>query len=209
MGSLAVIRPEDDAEARQASDWCNDLLAAAISQGHVKAADVDQTRPADATNIKACLAGPADLACYFGHGNADRWLTKGAITIDKANVSAGAQKCIVSIACKTSRNLGPDAVVAGVRSWLGFTIAVAVIPPHKTRDPLGEAIVNGLASLCNNSTMQQARDLIASELDRVATDYEAGGKYASDPSALYGYFAATAMRDHVVVHGDPNFIPLP
>ena len=209
MGDLAVIRPEDDANARQASDWCNDLLSAAISQGHAKIDDIDQKTPADATNIRACLRRRADLVCYFGHGNVDSWLTKGASTIDKTNVSAGAQKCIVSIACKTSRNLGPDAVVAGVRSWLGFTIAVGVIPPYKTRDPIGEAIVNGLASLCKNSTMQQARDLIASELDTVVSEYDTGGKYASDPEAYFGYFAATAMRESVVVHGNPNFIPLP
>lgn len=170
--------------------------------------DVDSGTPADATEITKVLGGSADLICYFGHGDEDHWLTSGAPTIDAGNVSAAAGKAILSIACRAGRNLGPDAITAGVISWLGFTIAVPVIAPHKTHDPIGEAIVRALAGLGGKGTMQQARDDMAAEFDQLVDDYDTG-KFSTHPAAPLGYFAAMCLRDHVVLHGKTSCQPLP
>ncbi|MBV9771531.1 MAG: hypothetical protein JOZ32_18315 [Bryobacterales bacterium] len=93
-------------------------------------------------------------------------------------------------------------------AWLGFTIKVAVIKPHKNSDPIGAAIVNGLALLGRQATLQQTRDQLASNFDQLVTEYDTG-KYMMHPEAEIGYFAAMSLRDHVVVHGTVNFQPLP
>jgi hypothetical protein len=74
---------------------------------------------------------------------------------------------------------------------------------------MGEAIVNGLAQLASHGTMQMARDEIASLLNQVVTDYDSGGRYSTHPGASFGYFAAMALRDHVVLQGSHNLQPLP
>jgi len=213
MGDFAIIRPKDDKSSRQASDWANDLIAKLKAAVHSEIDSVDDWSPANTTNILASLSGKADLVCYFGHGEEDRWLTSNSATLDTGNVTgikgqSAKGRAIVSIACKTSCKLGPAAITAGVKAWLGFTIKVKVIAPHNLLDPIGDAIVDGIALLSKKGTMQQARDRLAANLDQLVTAYDSG-KYAQHPEAEMGYFAAMSMRDHVVVNGNANFQPLP
>jgi hypothetical protein len=94
-----------------------------------------------------------------------------------------------------------------VTSWLGFTINVAVIAPQKGVDPIGDAMVAGLSVLGSGQTMQKARDELYAQLDQVATDYDTG-RFSTHVAATLGYYAALAMRDHLVVHGAGSFAPL-
>jgi len=208
MGDFIVVRPRDDAPARQASDWCDTLSTQLIAVGHSKSADIDDSSPPDTATICAAIGGIGDLICYFGHGDETAWLTGGAVTIDAGNVASAGGKAVVSIACKTARDLGADAVTAGVACWLGFTIKVPVIVPHRTRDPFCDAIVDGLASLGMHKSMQQARDDIFSNLDQLAEDFDTGS-LRSHPASALGYFSAMCLRDHVVVHGNSAHRPLP
>jgi hypothetical protein len=204
---FSVIRPQDDGNSQQCSDWADNLITNLKAGGHSKAIDVDNLTPANSSNILAALKSGSSLICYFGHGDEGSWLTHSATTVDKSNVSAAAGRAIVSVACKTARGLGPDAITAGVEAWLGFTCKVAVITPHKGVDPIGDAIVDGLTELGAAKTMQEARDEIRSKMDKLVTEYDTG-KYAMHPAANIGYFAALALRDHVVVHGNTGFVPL-
>jgi hypothetical protein len=213
VGSFAIIRPRDDQQARQASDWADELIKQLTAGAHRRIADIDDRTPPDAANILGALAGSSDLVCYFGHGDENSWLTGQLPTLDTGSATAAKGspangRAIVSVACKTGCNLGPAAITAGVQAWLGFTTKIAAIKPHKTTDPIGSAIVDGLALLGNRGTMQQARDQLASNFDQLVTDYDTG-RYMMHPEAEIGYFAAMAMRDHVVVHGTVSFQPLP
>lgn len=209
MGDFAVIRPRDDAAAQQAADWCDQLVSDFLAAGHAVSADVDDTSPADTANIISALGSSATLVCYFGHGDDDSWLTGGTATIDASNVGAGAGKAVVSVACRTGRNLGPDAITAGVTSWLGFTIKVPVfaIALYKNVDPIGEAIVGGLSGLGTGGTMGQARAAIEANCDQLAADFDSG-PLATHPVSQIGYYAALSLRDHVVLHGSSGFAPL-
>jgi hypothetical protein len=206
MPSFALIRPKDDAVAHQASDWGDSVESAFLGSGHTKSVNVDDLSPA---NIVAALGTLASLICYFGHGDECSWLTRGARTVFAADFTRAAAKGVVSIACKTGCHLGPDAITAGVEAWLGFTSNVAVtgIGPHKGADPFGDAIVAGLSVLGASQTMQQSRDQLYSELDQLSIEYDTG-KFNSHPGAGLKYFAAIAMRDHLVLHGTATFIPL-
>jgi hypothetical protein len=208
VGSFTFIRPSDDADASQASDWADDLINKFTANGHTIAKDVDDSTPADTKNIVAAVRGKTDLICYFGHGDEHSWLTNSTPTFDASNVVAATGKAVVSVACKTGCNLGPAAITAGALAWLGFTIKVAIMAPHKNVDPIGDAIVDGLEFLANNRTMQEARDEISANFDRLVGDYDSG-RYSSHPEAEFGYFAALSLRDHVVLHGQSNCTPLP
>ena len=208
MSDFSVIRPEDDNVARQTSGWCDELIRKFTANGHRLADDVNQWTPADQASMVARMGGTTDLICYFGHGETDCWLTNGTATIDANTIHHAAGKAVISIACDTACNFGPDAITAGVVAWLGFTILVAVMAPHKNQDPIGEAIVDGLELLGNGRTMQEARDEIAANLDQLVVRFHSGGSLASHPAAAFGYYASMAMRDHVVVHGQANHVPL-
>lgn len=207
MPSFALIRPRDNAGARQASDWGDSVADAFLTSGHSKSIDIDDTSPADKAHIIPALGSKVGLICYFGHGSEHSWLTGGVGTVTAGDFTSAASKAVASIACKTGCNLGPDAVTAGVEAWLGFTISVAVIVPHKGVDPIGDAIVAGLSVLGAGQTMRQSRDELYSQLDQVRQDYDTG-RFSSYPVAVLGYFAALAMRDHLVLHGTTGFSPL-
>jgi hypothetical protein len=207
VGTLVTIRPQDDLEAEQASDWCDDLTAELSAGGHVVVSDVVANTPPDEVQIKATLRQEANLACYFGHGDEHSWLTDSVATIDKRNVQAAAGKAVVSIACSTGCNLGPDAIAAGVTAWLGFTLDLPIIRPHKNIDPIGEAIVSGLACLGTGGTVQEARDAIAANLGSLVSEFRSG-YLRHHPGASAGYFATMAAMDRVVAHGSVHHQPL-
>jgi hypothetical protein len=210
MGSFVLIRPQDDAESRQASDW-GKMISEYWTKVtvHTKSQDINQYSPADAKTISAAIGSSADLVLYFGHGDDTSWLTSGSATIDASNVHPASGKAVVSVACKTGCNLGPDAITVGVRSWLGFTIMVAVVAMHKTRDPFGDAMYKGIQCLGSGGSMQNARDAIVSELDQLRKDFDKGGSLNTHPAWQLGMFAAIALRDHTVLHGDAAYCPLP
>ena len=133
----------------------------------------------------------------------DEWLTLGRSTIDRSNVSAASGKAIVSIACSTGRNLGPDAVTAGVDSWLGFTMKFPVITPYLTQDPIGDAIAESLECLGHGKSLQDARDKISVKLSDVADEYDTGA-YSGFPDRWLGYFSSLSLASHVVVHGNTS-----
>jgi len=208
MGAFLLIRPQDDAAAEQASTWCDRLADELIAAGHELLGDVDDGTPPSAASIEAALDMPADLVCYFGHGAPDAWLTDGKATIDKVSAGAAAGKVVVSIACLTSRELGPAAVDAGVRSWLGFTIKVPVILPHKNVDIVGEALLAGLRALAQGATLGDVRDSLILAFDQLAADCDDGGSLAGHPAQPIGYYGALALKDSVEVAGDKHTAPL-
>jgi len=208
MGTFTLIRPADDADAQQASDWADALSASLTADGHTKGTDVDSGTPADTVNVENAYKAKANLICYFGHGDEDNWLTSSSPTLAGNALPACGAKAVVSVACKTGCKLGPAAVTAGVESWLGFTIKVAIIKPYRNVDPIGDAIVDGLEGLGKGDRMQDARDDIEANFGALVNHYDTG-KYSGHPAAQFGYYAALALRDHVVLHGRASSKPLP
>jgi hypothetical protein len=206
MSDFVLIHPRDDGKAQRASVWARALEASLVAGGHNVVSDVTDLTPADTANIRSALGAAATLICYFGHGETHSWLTAGAVTVNATDFPAAVGKAVVSIACKTGCNLGPDAITSGVETWLGFTSRVAIMATAAGTYPLGDAIVDGLSLLGTSKTMQEARDEIYANLDQVLKDYDTGGKYATDP--VIGYWSALAMRDHLVLHGNVAFKPL-
>jgi hypothetical protein len=209
VGAFVTICPQDGAEARQASTWCDELRAEFEAKGHWFANWVDERTPADRAGTENALRERADLVCYFGHGAPDAWLTHDQATVDQANVRAAAGKAVVCIACLTSRELAPEAITAGVTVWLGFTIKVPVIDPHKNVDPIGEAMVAGLKWLASGASVGEAGDVLVGTLGEIADECEdLGGRFHNHPGRWATYYGALALQGHLVVHGDPHHRPL-
>jgi hypothetical protein len=208
VGAFAVVRPQDDATARQVSDWCDALVAELVARGHVLVDEVDEATPAEAAEIERALRAGAELVLYFGHGSRDAWRTNGRPTIYSGNVGAAAGKAVVSIACLTGRELGPDAVAAGLVAWLGFTIAFPVLAPHKNADPFGATIVSACAGLASGATMGGLRDAIVAACAQLAVDFDHGGRFFGHPGQPVGYYGALALQSHVSIAGDAAHRPL-
>lgn len=209
MGFYVLIRPQDDALSQQASTWAGELLKAAAMAAHTLVDDCDGSRPADQAEVLRSVALQADLVFYFGHGTLDAWLTDAQQTVNCTNAGAIRGKAVVAVACKTGSVLAGAAITAGVTAYLGFTIAVPVLPPHRNVDPIGDAFVSALSDLGAGATMQDIRDRVASAFDQLVRDYDTGGKFSGRPDSVVGYYASMALRDHVVLHGSTSLAPLP
>jgi hypothetical protein len=210
MGSFTTICPRDDAEARRASDWCADLRARLEAGGHWSAHIVDDRTPADRPAVELGLQTPVDLVLYFGHGATDAWLTDGAKTLDPSNVGTVAPQALVSIACLTGRDLGPEAVRAGATAWLGFTIMVPVVDPHKNVDPIGEAIVQGLAEFGRGACFADVCLALQTAFDALSRRCQgATGVYGGHPGRWLSYYGALALRQSTTVEGAGDHRPFP
>jgi hypothetical protein len=207
MSLFSLIRPEDDPLAIQASDWASELLNELSLAGHGLAKDLAGTTSVVKGNILSVLCSSTPLVCYFGHGDDQSFLTLSTPTVDSSSISVSTGTVIVAIACFTGKSLGPAAITAGADTYVGFTIKLPVILPYRTIDPIGEAIVAGLKHLGGGSDVQHAADMLRNELDKVSVEYDTGA-YSAHPAANLGYFGSVAMRDHLVLHGDPYRCPL-
>ncbi|WP_054812360.1 hypothetical protein [Nocardia arizonensis] len=209
MSYFVGICPCDDGNSTTAADWYKDLVSR-LCGPHQERYCVDHMSPADQAGILQALRETnLNLVCYFGHGTSDDWLTSGNSTVNKTNVNAAAGKAVVSVACKTGRNLGAEAINQGVEAWLGFTIRVPIIPRHAHADPLGEAVADGLARLASQGTMQDARDKVEANMRQLIIDYDKGGTYYSHPNSTLGYFAALALANSISLVGKTKYVPLP
>jgi hypothetical protein len=208
MGDIVLIRPEDDASARYASEWATRAAGILAAAGHAIACDVDRGSPADARTILAALGVQAELVCYFGHGSADAWLTGFSATVDANTVSAAQGKSIVSIACHTARALGPDAITAGVIAWFGFTMKVPVIAPHRNKEPIGDVIADSFAVLGAGGSLDELRQELVDELSDLADQFD-HGTLRHHPASSIGYYGCLALASHAVVHGAGSIRPLP
>src|SRR3954467_2966047 len=147
MASFTVIRPRDDAMTQQCADWADDFCANAQTHGHNLGIDLDGAYTSvDQPAVLAAVHQPADLVLYFGHGDTDCWPTVIQRTVESSNVSAISGKPVVSVACKTACILAGAAITAGATAWLGFTISVPVLAPHRNVDPIGESLVRELSA---------------------------------------------------------------
>ena len=209
MGEYLGICPRDDGSSRLASDWYARVSERLGQSAHVENAYVSDRSPVDYYTVRIALreAG-ARLALYFGHGTADAWIVKNRPVLQASGVDATKNIAVVSVACNTGKALGLDAINIGAVAWLGFTCDVPVIAPHGKRDPLGDAIVEGIAQLANGQSMAFARATLEAELRRLVEDYKPGGRFSDHPGALIGRWACELLADHVSLAGQSEFIPL-
>jgi hypothetical protein len=103
------------------------------------------------------------------------------------------------VACKTGVQFGPDAITAGVKSWMGLTVKLGYVAAPGL-DPFGDAAVRALSILDPGVSMQDLLNKWIDEFDQLVTACDTGGLHASALGQL-AYFVAVAVRDHVVLHG--------
>jgi hypothetical protein len=103
--AVLVIRPETDAVEQ--------ILSAVASHA------ITMTPRPDVSN------SPPPHILYFGHGRRDR-LGDPTALIDAGNLPNLNGAVVLAMACSSSDQLGPDAVAAGARAWIGFTRPIVV-----------------------------------------------------------------------------------
>ena len=212
MGTFIAVHPDNvnDAAAGDLSNWCTEATRRASAKGHTLSSEVTRSTPCDRANVDTALAALGDVFFFFGHGTEDD--LKGehrASVVDNRNATHAKGKVVVAIACESGRGLGPDAIVAGVRAYLGFNIKLAWIPPYRGQpDVFKDAMLSSLDVLIDGGSVQDLRDELYSQLTVVA-DYYGKGAGSKYHNALNGYFVAHAVKDNIAGLGDTQFAPLP
>ena len=124
--AVLVIRPGTDvveqvlsAVALQALTMTPRPDVVCLQRPLVTRAIVDQTIASTVSN------SPPPHILYFGHGTRDR-LGDPTALIDAGNLPNLSGAVVLAMACSSSDQLGPDAVAAGARAWIGFTRPIIV-----------------------------------------------------------------------------------
>ncbi len=91
------------------------------------------------------------LFCFIDHGMYGRLLDSGdGPMIDQENIQLLENKFIYAIACKSARDLGPRAVAAGARGFLGFTRLVYIGLFEDVPRITGKCLMSGFIRMMRN-----------------------------------------------------------
>jgi hypothetical protein len=200
---VSAILPCDDSVSERAGNWCHSLLAGSDCQ--VLCITSEYSR--NVSYVEFSLRVAKALVLYFGHGNAHCWIVDGTPIVCDDEIGAARGKAVVSIACDTGIAMGPSAIRSGIKSWLGFTIPIVSLVPHRNKDPLGDAIVDALRPLLSGGSMGEAADNVRAKLAALSNEFRPEHTHGNHPAAWLGFFAAKAMSECVVLHGNPAFRP--
>jgi hypothetical protein len=167
--AVLLIRPEADAVEQVLSGVASHALLAAPRSDVVSL----QPPPPSATppitrqpltratvdRAVSAASRPVNLI-YFGHALRDR-LGDPTTLVDVATLPYLKDSLVLALACSSSDQLGPDAVAAGVRAWIGFTrpIVVPLMPGMAPNlAPFNIAAVTTLGGGPASDVVKQARD---------------------------------------------------
>ncbi len=209
MSSVSYLRPNNpgDPAASDLHNWSVELQTR-LAVDHATAAVIDDSSPCDRTRAAIALAA-ADLILFFGHGSpTDLVGTDGASAVDKSNIAIASGRSLVAVACLAGRDLGPDAITAGVEVFLGWNAKLLwLAPPPGGLGEFGSAIVDSLAIFGTGASVEQVKERLRDELDAVA-EYYRTGPGSTNPDALIAYYGAAAAAGQVAVCGNEKKVPL-
>ena len=174
---------------------------------------------ADATRLEGPLvtrgsieqsARDHDLVLYAGHGEwGQLYCTEQTpeSLLDAQNVWCLRGRTVVAFACRSGRDLGPQAVDHGADGYLGFTDDLVWPMNARALPAFSLAMSKGVSVLVNGGSLGQMRDVLTDEHLAIYEHYWRGPGRSAQDSHVYAMFAEHfAFR--LVVHGDAGARPL-
>lgn len=119
MPDVLLISPDDmEPLTRALRKWASDLgyTVVAHDSHSWRSLRADVTR----ASVEAALSAQPAAVFFYGHGEADCWLSAGSRILDDANATHLANKLVFSVACDSARELGHAAVTSGARAYVGY-----------------------------------------------------------------------------------------
>jgi hypothetical protein len=191
-GKALVIRPRvpgDDYTTLGSNVWGANAKQKALDEGW-DVVDLDANAATRAAIEAAITNEQPDLVLHFDHGSAMTMWGQDANAlqagIDDVNVHLASGRIASTVSCDTASGLGPAAIGAGVRAYLGYTLHHIFWTPYQ--DEFGVAANAANYALLECKTMQQAFDAGWAAYDQLYNDLLAMGGAAANlvaPSALH------------------------
>lgn len=206
MSEVSFISTSRDAAAADLSSWAGALQSTMATQGHDLSVCAANGAPDDRANCELLLKGPARLVFFFGHGTTDE--LRGAADeplVDRQNLRLARGKVLVSVACESGLELGPTAVISGLRAHLGWDVMLLWLSGEDA-DRYGRAIYGPLGRFGHSASVSEVKRWLEQELNRVAQHHRRNR--ARNPNAKLAYYAAAAAAGQISVHGDGGVRPM-
>ena len=153
------------------------------------------TRPA----VDASLGG-CDVFLFFGHGTKGRLQGSGTDLVDALNVGSLSGTVVVAIACWSAVKLGPDAISAGAKAYLGFDDLVAFLPSDPD-DEFGDSFTAGIRSMLTGADAASALGDMRKRLD-LAFDFYRKGAGAGRTDSVIGWLCANWDKSRLTLLGN-------
>jgi hypothetical protein len=175
--AVLLIRPEADAVEQALSSVALYALSAAPRSGVVSLQPSPSTTPpivrqpltrATVDQVISAATRPVHLL-YFGHARRDS-LGDPTTLVDVATLPYLNNSFVLALACSSSDQLGPNAVGAGVRTWIGFTRPIIVpLRPWMAANlaPFNVAAITALNGGPASEVVKQTRDTFESLADDI------------------------------------------
>lgn len=198
---VLVVAPRDDRASRQSGRWA-DLLAQRFPASiATSAAD---SRP----EVDELLDGHLHLL-YFGHGEADALVTRGRllrarrVLVDEVNLATASGRIAIAVACWSgdglARTVTNPLLAQPVTSYIGWLDEVSW--PSEWPDPIGEAVVEGLAILLEGGTVGDCATEMAAAFGRAHDRYRSANRVSAEAVKL-GKWCSEYWKGRMVVEGD-------
>jgi hypothetical protein len=176
--AVLLIRPETDAVEQVLSGVALHALSVTPPrpdiqslQPQLPAAPLIVYQPLTRATVDQAISAAAQPVhlLYFGHARRDR-LGDPTTLVDVATLPYLKDSFVLALACSSSDQLGPGAVRAGVRTWIGFTrpILVPLMPWMAANlTPFDVAAVTALNGAPASDVVKQTRDTFEHLADNI------------------------------------------
>lgn len=199
---ILVLTPRDNRASRVCAGWGDELTERFTSLLSVR---TERSRAA----TSALLDGSRHLL-YFGHGAVDALVVPGRLLrpperlVDRANIAGPPERIVIAVACWSGTGLAREACsLSGghVAAYLGWGDEMGW--PPQWSEPIGHAVVEGIATLLNGATVNECAAAIRHEMDGAYETYLGEPRAQSDPdTARFGRQYAVFWKSLLVVEGN-------
>jgi hypothetical protein len=204
MVKILCISPKDDASSRTCGKWADSLTA--LFPNLIQALTTKSRGTVDSA------LGKCQHVLYFGHGEPDGLIVPPGLLRPKVTLADGSNlpgvpdRIVIAVACWSGDKLGGNVTdnfkySTPVECFVGWMDDISW--PDEWPDPIGEAIVKGVSSLCAG----QSGDTCKSDLeDAFMTAHnryrnEGGMRGMASDRVAFGKMCALYWRDRITLHG--------
>lgn len=198
MNTVTFIRPEKDNVETVLSDWAGIIQAGC--RGSIVLSLVDlKGSMADRVKVEQSIEN-SDVILYFGHGTKHAMGNPDAL-LDHANIYTCAGKILISVACETALDIGPEAINNNTRTFLGFDDELVVYLGKP--GIFGSVFVQALLPLLTgSSSVMDSKDKLVTLFQTIEKHYRTSS--ANDPDAAIIWLAAHINWRGIQGYGDMN-----
>jgi len=146
-----------------------------------------------------------EAAVFFCHGRKDALIHRSNLLTDSTRIRGNGRIVMLVMACSSAKELGPAAILNGIRAYLGFREKVYFVNPiYSSHEKLvGRAWNKGVKLfLTKNYSISEIEEIIKLEFSKIIDSYRSPGRLKNEQDSALAFAWAHWNAAHMHLEGD-------